>query len=102
MTIVNLKILSQQMKTCCDPSNESPEVKDKIEVNKETYMCQQLTTSDLYFVRGPLSLRSPIHACPHHGSWATFIRLSHVRAKSKFPTLQNSDWSAKGDNPDRK
>ena len=23
-------------------------------------------------------------ACPRHGSWATFIRLSHVRAKSEF------------------
>jgi len=37
-----------------------------------------------------------------HGSWATFIRLGHVRAKSEFLTLQNWDWSAKGDNPDRK
>ena len=26
----------------------------------------------------------------------------HVRAKSEFPTLYNRDWSAKGDNPDRK
>jgi len=26
----------------------------------------------------------------------------HVRAKSGFPMLQNWDWSAKGDNPDRK
>ena len=26
----------------------------------------------------------------------------HVWAKSEFPTLQNWDWSAKGDNPDRK
>ena len=43
-----------------------------------------------------------IHACPRHGSWATFILLSHVRAKSEFLTLQNWDWSAKGDNPDRK
>jgi hypothetical protein len=25
-----------------------------------------------------------------------------VRAKSEFLTLQNWDWSAKGDNPDRK
>jgi hypothetical protein len=33
---------------------------------------------------------------------SAFIRLSHVRAKSEFPTLQNWDWSAKGDNPDRK
>jgi len=27
------------------------------------------------------------NACPCHGSWATFIRLSHVRAKGEFPTL---------------
>jgi len=38
----------------CDLSHESPEVKDKSEVNKEAYMCQQLMTSDLYFVSGPL------------------------------------------------
>jgi hypothetical protein len=28
-----------------------------------------------------LFLPSPLHACPRHGSWATFIRLSHARAK---------------------
>jgi len=49
-----------------------------------------------------MSQLSPIHACPRHGSWATFIWLSHVRAKSELPMLQNWDWSAKGDNPDRK
>jgi hypothetical protein len=30
---------------------------------------------------------SPLHACPLHGSWATFIRLSHARAKSEILTL---------------
>jgi len=28
-----------------------------------------------------------MHACPRHGSWATFIQLSHARVKSEFPTL---------------
>jgi hypothetical protein len=41
---------------CCDPSNASPEVKDKSEVNKQTHMCQEQITSDLYFVSGPLWL----------------------------------------------
>jgi hypothetical protein len=35
-------------------------------------------------------------------SWATFLRLSHARATSKFLTLSNWDQPAKGDNPDRK
>jgi hypothetical protein len=30
---------------------------------------------------------SPLHACPRHGSWAMFIRLSHARAKSEILTL---------------
>jgi hypothetical protein len=30
-----------------------------------------------------------------------FIQLSHVRVKSELLTLQNWDWSAKGDNPDK-
>jgi hypothetical protein len=25
-----------------------------------------------------------LHACPRHGSWATFIPLSHARAKSEI------------------
>jgi hypothetical protein len=49
-------------------------------------------------VINPRSILSPMHACPRHSSWATFIRPSHVRAKSEFPTLQNWGWSAKGDN----
>jgi hypothetical protein len=40
-------------------------------------------------------------ACPLHGPWATCIRLSHVKAEREFPTLQNGDLSAKGENPDR-
>jgi hypothetical protein len=37
-------------------------------------------------------------------SWprATFLRLSHARAKSEFLTLSNWDQPAKRDNPDRK
>jgi hypothetical protein len=34
-----------------------------------------------------LFLPSPLHACTRHGSWATFIRLSHARAKSEILTL---------------
>jgi hypothetical protein len=34
-----------------------------------------------------LFLPSPLHACPSHGSWATFIRLSHARAKSEILVL---------------
>jgi hypothetical protein len=29
-----------------------------------------------------------LHACPPHGSWATFIRLSHAKAKSEILTSQ--------------
>jgi hypothetical protein len=29
----------------------------------------------------------PLHACPRHGSWATFIRVIHARAKSEILTL---------------
>jgi hypothetical protein len=47
-------------------------------------------------------LPSPVHACPCRGSWATFVRLNHAWAKSEFPTLENWDLSAKGDNPNRK
>jgi hypothetical protein len=34
-----------------------------------------------------LFLPSPLHACPRHGSWATFTRLSRARVKSEFLTL---------------
>jgi hypothetical protein len=36
----------------------------------------------------PLVLPSPLHACPRHGTWATFIRLSHARAKSEILKLK--------------
>jgi hypothetical protein len=35
-------------------------------------------------------------------SWATFLRLSHAKAKCEFLTLSNWDQPAKRDNPDRK
>jgi hypothetical protein len=43
-----------------------------------------------------------LNACPRHGFWATFIRLSSTRAKCEILTLLNWDQSANGDNPDRK
>jgi hypothetical protein len=43
-----------------------------------------------------------MHACPRHGLWATCIRLNHANAENEFPTLQNGDLSAKGENPERR
>jgi hypothetical protein len=42
------------------------------------------------------------HARQRRDSWATFLRLSHAKAKHEFLTLSNWDQPAKGNNPDRK
>jgi hypothetical protein len=31
---------------------------------------------------------SLMHACPHHGPWATYIQLSHAKVKSEFRRLK--------------
>jgi hypothetical protein len=51
---------------------------------------------------GMCKIKTPMHARPHRDSWATFLRLSHARAKSKFLTLSNWNQPATGDNPDIK
>ena len=39
------------------------------------------------------------YACPLHGSWAKFIRLSHVRAKSEFRCFKNGTGQLRGTTP---
>jgi hypothetical protein len=95
----NYKSLATRYRLCCE--QQGGRITDRwCFIFEGTHLADSCVLTKLEQCQ--LFLQSPLHACPLHGSWATFMWLNIARAKSEILTLQNWDKSAKEDNPDRK